>query len=508
MAYVITPRRSTRQSLRRVAVQRIDDALDRLDALAGASHLDAARPGTADPVAVDDAVHEIRKRCKEVRGLAQLVRPSLGPAFRSFDRLVRDAAAELSSVRDAQVLLGTLEQLQAAQPDGADTFLDVPLDEMRTGRSPSRIDDPATLTGGDARIERATELLRAARAEAKLWKIPKGFAPLGKGLGGTYRRGVRWHRRVERLESDERFHEWRKAVKHLWYQMRLLERAAPSVLGPLVAELDRLADALGDDHDLAVLVEQLHADPDAFGGTLVVDRVCDLARTQQRQLRQAALRAGATIYAESPAAFVERIGRYWHLAIRNGPERPVGGIDALAAARRQDRTDRPATRSAPIERERKWLLPGVPHEPDLDLDLDRGTELRQGYLAIDGDVSVRVRDAGPTSCTFTLKIGRGSVRTELEWPIDRGTFDRAWAATDGRRVVKSRYRAPLGDHVAEIDVFGGALDGLVMVEVEFVDDDSMAGFVPPAWFGREVSDDVRYTNASLAVAGLDSDAYV
>ena len=53
--------------------------------------------------------------------------------------------------------------------------------------------------------------------------------------------------------NDEHMHEWRKSVQYLWYQMRLLRKASPSIIEPLIDELDGLADALGDYHDLAVL---------------------------------------------------------------------------------------------------------------------------------------------------------------------------------------------------------------------------------------------------------------
>ncbi|MFP5578860.1 MAG: hypothetical protein ACLGIZ_11590 [Acidimicrobiia bacterium] len=50
-------------------------------------------------------------------------------------------------------------------------------------------------------------------------------------------------------------------------------------------------------------------------------------------------------------------------------------------------------------------------------------------------------------------------------------------------------------------MFAGDLAGLVLVEVEFDSDEAMAAFVPPTWFGAEVSGDDRYSNASLATQG-------
>jgi len=63
---------------------------------------------------------------------------------------------------------------------------------------------------------------------------------------------------------------------------------------------------------------------------------------------------------------------------------------------------------------------------------------------------------------------------------------------------------PVGVQTAALDLFEGALEGLRLVEVEFTSDEAMEAFEPPAWFGDEVTDDVRYTNAHLAAHGLEA----
>ena len=76
--------------------------------------------------------------------------------------------------------------------------------------------------------------------------------------------------------------------------------------------------------------------------------------------------------------------------------------------------------------------------------------------------------------------------------------------TEGRRVVKTRHEVPLGDLVAEVDVYAGDLDGLLTAEVEFPDEASARAFVAPGWLGRDVTDDPRYGNRVLAVDGIPS----
>ena len=263
----------------------------------------------------------------------------------------------------------------------------------------------------------------------------------------------------------------------------MLRDAAPSVLCPLADQLDELSENLGNDHDIAVLVALLDALPDDYGTPSDVAHIRELARRRQDELRTAAIRVGATIYAESPKAFARRIARYWKLTRDLGPETEPDGGEAPRSV---------------VERERKFLIEAVPD----DLVVAATVQLRQGYLAADERRSVRVRDAGTAGCTLTVKAGGGVERTELEWPITHEEFEAAWPHTGVQRIEKTRHMIPFGDHLIELDVFDGALDGLVIAEVEFDSLSDSDGFEPPAWFGREVTDDGRYTNASLALHGL------
>ena len=488
MGYVIDTAASTRREVRRVAQERLGDAIDRLDEVITGAEADA-----------ETAIHEVRKRCKETRGLARLVRPALGAEFRPFDRLVRSAANELSAMRDAHALLATLDTLLAAASAHSDDAL-AGLRSVRDRQATLSAEATASIEAGDERILAARALLAEARDRTADWRVPDRWAPLGDGLATTYADGRHWFRTAFEQPTDRRMHEWRKSVKYLWYQTRLVRNAAPTVIDPLIEQLDALAEALGDDHDLAVLIGQLDVDPSRFGSTDAVEDARRLAREQQDVLRDAAFRAGATIYVESPDAFRRRMHGYWRLAVRWGPERPIGGIAALADARSPTGADpeAPGSPRSTIERERKFLVESIPS----DLDLSDRVEIRQGYLATSTRSSVRVRDAGAEGCTLTFKAGSGAERTELEWAIDRDDFEAAWPHTDGKRIAKTRHRIADAGRVIELDVFSGAHDGLVLAEVEFESSAALRAFEAPEWFGAEVTDDDRYNNAALALDGL------
>ena len=331
MAYVFDPAARLSRDVRRVARERLDDAIETLDRL-----------GEQRSGATEEAVHDVRKRCKEVRALARLVRTPLGEEINRFNAIVRDAADLLAPIRDAQAVLATLDDLRAV---GSAAESD--LERVRTIQAAAAEQASRDIHGGDTRIEQARAMLAEARTGVKRWQLPDGFEAIGPGLEGSYRRGRRALREAADRPTDDHVHEWRKSVKTLWYQMRLLEPAAPSAVSPMIETLDHLAEALGDDHDLAVLVERLVADPHRYGGALHAIRAIEVARAQQAVLRRPAFRLGDTIYAERPKAFVARFEAYWNSTVDDGPELPTGGIAELAeAAKRRPKSKHARSRSA------------------------------------------------------------------------------------------------------------------------------------------------------------------
>ena len=149
------------------------------------------------------------------------------------------------------------------------------------------------------------------------------------------------------------------------------------------------------------------------------------------------------------------------------------------------------------EIERKYVPTAIPDE----IAAQAGKHLRQGYIAEDGDVSVRVRITS-AAAVLTIKTGAGLTRTEVELELSTDQADALWPTTAGRRIDKTRHLVPLPDgNVAEIDLYHGDLDGLCTIEVEFDSEDAAASFTPPAWFGTDVTGIAAWTNAALSRHG-------
>ena len=148
------------------------------------------------------------------------------------------------------------------------------------------------------------------------------------------------------------------------------------------------------------------------------------------------------------------------------------------------------------EIERKFL---VVEPPDDDV-LGPGVHYRQGYLAGEDDVESRVRISADAAW-ITVKAGRDVARTEVEVAIPVPDAVALWEHTAGRRLEKDRFRVPVDGGVAEVDRYADELAGLWTVEVEFASEDAAAAFVPPPWFGPELTHLDGWSNGALARHG-------
>jgi adenylate cyclase len=146
------------------------------------------------------------------------------------------------------------------------------------------------------------------------------------------------------------------------------------------------------------------------------------------------------------------------------------------------------------EIERKFLIRQIP----ADLTSYPSNEISQGYLvSLDDGTQVRLRKTGERH-SLTYKRGLGNIREEREVEVTAEQFDALWPATEGKRLLKTRYEIPLGNRVVEIDVYHGKHEGLVVAEVEFDEEASASDFNRPDWLGDDVTGDPRYSNQLLA----------
>lgn len=154
-----------------------------------------------------------------------------------------------------------------------------------------------------------------------------------------------------------------------------------------------------------------------------------------------------------------------------------------------------------VEIERKFLVAELP----ADIGAWEAARIEQGYLAITGEVEVRIRRREGSGPTLTIKSAPGLRRTEEELALMPDRFERLWPLTKGRRVVKTRHVREVSPGVVfEVDVYHERLDGLMTLEIEFADADAAEAFTPPGWVERDVTGQAEFANQTLAVRGRPS----
>ena len=278
--------------IRRVIAAQVDDAIAQLR-------------GEADTEPAD-AIHEARKDIKKIRSALRLVRDELGDeVWRRENDHYRDVARLLSAHRDAEILVEALDGLgeRFGQP-ARDRF-----DGLR-----AQLDEENQAAHDDGTIERsmAGAAAELAAGRARIDTLPldgDGWGLIAPGIHRSYRRGRKRLKAVEEEASVTNLHELRKRVKDLWYQLRLIKDADKQLIGSLADHAHDLSDHLGDDHDLALLREQVHSRRDLFASPADQRHLLQEIDQRRGELQFAAISLGQRIYDEKPKKFTARLSK-------------------------------------------------------------------------------------------------------------------------------------------------------------------------------------------------------
>lgn len=142
-----------------------------------------------------------------------------------------------------------------------------------------------------------------------------------------------------------------------------------------------------------------------------------------------------------------------------------------------------------MEIERKYLIKELP-----DLSAYDSVAIEQGYIST--DPVIRIRRKGE-KYILTYKGHGLMAREEVEAFISSEDYSKLLRKIEGNLIVKRRYNIPYNEYTIELDIFDGHMKGLIMAEVEFPSIDAANSFIPPAWFGEDVTGDHRYHNSAM-----------
>ena len=294
MAYRIKRKERVEAGLRRIVRAQLRAAVKAVD--------DKDRPQ-------EERVHEVRTRLKRSRAALTLLRRAggrTGEAARKQDRRLRDNARRLARPRDLAVQVHTFrilaERLAHDLPVGL-------LERMRdVGEQVRRKLKPKA-------VER--DLKKTARALGRLarrtgpWRVAHGRRVVAKGIVTSYRHARRAMTIVREQPTPERFHDWRKQVKLLSNQLKIVSRAVPELTETLAPKLERLGEVLGQIHDLDCAAATCERHPRWFGADADREAVRALVAEHRVALERDAFSLAETVFAGRARDVRELIETSW-----------------------------------------------------------------------------------------------------------------------------------------------------------------------------------------------------
>ena len=253
-------------------------------------------------------IHNMRTGFKKIRAYLLLLRTDLGEdLYKNESRLFRDEGKGIADLRDSYVVYMTMEQLVVKYPDQLHNntvayIKNILAQDYETKKKLAIEQDELT---------KLAARLQENKIRILDWNLPEGNEGLiFDMLRDRYATGVLQMSESKTGKSDKKLHNWRKDVKHLWYQVRVFEPFKPDILTAYCELLHSLSDFLGEDHDLVVLNENLHesGDIEKQNGIKIIKQCINAERAK---LQTGAFSVAGDIFAEPADRFADRITGYW-----------------------------------------------------------------------------------------------------------------------------------------------------------------------------------------------------
>jgi CHAD domain-containing protein len=292
MAFELRPGKSLAKDLRRLARKELGRARDEL-----------AGPGMPG----DESIHGARKSVKKVRAILELIETDEGEGLAGSAKRLRVVNRTLSGLRDAGAMIETLDTLRLAHAELFSARAYARVRRNLTARKQAMI-RAATRDGA---WHEAAGALRTLAKRTKHWQSAHdGFAALAPGIEKSHRRARKALARARETQGAPEFHEWRKAVKALWYAVRLVGGGSTAIARDIRA-LESAERWLGDDHNLFVLCAEISSDASVRASSLDFERLRRVVDRQQRALRRKAVARTRPVFAVTSGAYVRRVERAW-----------------------------------------------------------------------------------------------------------------------------------------------------------------------------------------------------
>jgi CHAD domain-containing protein len=250
----------------------------------------------------DTPVHETRKRLKKARAALALVKKEIGLGlFKRQDHCLRDVGRTISEVRDAEVRLQTIRQLQG-------------LARNRKPRKYAKLEDMLVLelesfvaAFAEWQVQ-AVPNLEKMLSEIEAWPVDEfDSGQLCRAIQRTYKRSRKALAQAKAKRTPESFHDFRSVAKQLGYQLRIIRPAHPVVLENFGTELRSLGDLLGRAHDLTFLGDRLRQEEGASPFATESHELLAVIEASASDLQFGAADLAERFFSERPRDFGKRV---------------------------------------------------------------------------------------------------------------------------------------------------------------------------------------------------------
>lgn len=259
---------------------------------------------------LDKAIHDARKCFKRTRAVLRLIRDDIGhAAYRQGNVVYRDASRHLSQMRDSAVMADSLGKLVAHYSAELPPNAFAATHDRILAKHQAALD---AVAADRALLDLVATHVTAARPA--LLDLPlqdDTIATLRAGVARVYERGRRAMGVAYADGTAHAFHEWRKRVKYLRYQMEILNIAWPRLMTAIADSLKQLSDTLGDEHDLVELGVLLRDTPELVDNQRDQVQLLRLIERRRAELQAAARPQGMRLYTDSVTGFSDRLAAYW-----------------------------------------------------------------------------------------------------------------------------------------------------------------------------------------------------
>ncbi len=287
MSYELRRGETLGESMRRLCGKQIKGAI-------------AAASGDKD--SKETPVHGTRKHLKKARAVLRLVEKEIGRGlFQQQNQCLRNVGRLISEVRDAEVRLATVRELQ----------------QITEGRGGARygelegmlVFELENFTAAFAEWQsQVVPMLQRAAEAVDCWPLDRfDCKQLRCVVQLSYKYAAEALVEAKADPSAENFHELRSKVKLLWYQLRILRPINAAVLKSLGDELGSLGGMLGRAHDLSFLGERLRVEEGKSQWQREGQKLLGVIEVSETDLQRGATDLAERFFAERPHDFGKRI---------------------------------------------------------------------------------------------------------------------------------------------------------------------------------------------------------